>query len=102
MAGLDVEKKDGEGTTPHAQKIAFLEYGLKNSGIAFFVRNCLVMIVCPRCNSICAFAPVLCPKKRFCAHSQRKVPILAFLRRKTYRSVSVLGASRHIAGTKQK
>ena len=27
---LDVEKKDGEGTTPHSGRISFLEYGMKN------------------------------------------------------------------------
>ena len=27
---LDVEKKDGEGTTSHSGRISFLEYGMKN------------------------------------------------------------------------
>ena len=30
MAGMVVEKQDGEGTTPHSARIGFLEYGMKN------------------------------------------------------------------------
>ena len=29
LAGLGVEKGDGEGTTPHSGRISFLEYGMK-------------------------------------------------------------------------
>ena len=81
LAGLDVEKKDGEGNTPHSGRFSFLEYGMKTFfDCVFLTGNHFCMLVSPCFNLVCAFAPVLSEKSAFLCAKVAKTSFLAFLK----------------------